>query len=217
MTHTLHRFRKSSEKADDYVMLSMAAQGFNSEDAGPKLVKVFEIMVDGKPVNYGDDNQGGVFTGLTADEIIKNATNKAYMDAVYKDKESVKGVLAKLKEADLGMSVTVTGDMDDVFNIIVEAGLKPHTVNIPLGTFGNKKKLPDNNMLEILTMCGHGMVCKEHADYVLKRVKKGLMSAEDAAKELARPCTCGIFNVERTKQIIERECFEDGEMISHEN
>jgi len=207
MTHTLHRFRKVDEKAEDYVMLSMAAQGFNSENAGPKLVKVLEIMVSENPVNYGDDNQGGIFTGLTTDEITRNATNKAYMDAV--DKESVKAVLKKLREADLGMSVTVTGDMDEVFDVILEAGLKPHTVNIPLGTFGKKDKLPNENMLEILTMCGHGMVCKEHADYILKRVSKGLISAEDAAKELAKPCTCGIFNVERTKKIIERECFKD--------
>ncbi|KJS23228.1 MAG: hypothetical protein VR72_02210 [Clostridiaceae bacterium BRH_c20a] len=206
MTHTLHRYRKNNEKADDYVLLSMAAQGFNSINAREKLVEVFKIMYSENPDNIGDDNQGGIYTGKKIEEIIENATDKAYMDSVFSSKDSLGAVLNKLKEADLGISVTVTGDMDDVFEVMQDVELKPHTVNLSLGYFGKKELLPDEDILEIVTMCGHSMVCKDHVQYIMKRVEKGIMTTKEAAQDLARPCTCGIFNVKRAEGILER-CY----------
>lgn len=207
MTHTLHRFRKNDGKANDYIVFAMAAQGLNSMGAAKKLVEAFKILLSENPINYGDDNQGGIYTGKSVEEIIANARDSAYMVGVYSNRESLRAVLQKLKEADLGMSVVVTGDISDVFEIAQSVGLKPHTVNLSLGIFGKKEYLPAESVLEIVTMCGHSMICPEHVEYIMKRVTKGIITPEEGAKDLARPCTCAMLNVERTQQILERECL----------
>lgn len=212
MTHTLHRFRQDGDKTEEFVLLSMAAQGFNDKNAAEKLLKVLDIVISENPSNFGDDAQGGIYTGKTIDKIKEDMNDKAYIGAAFPSKEQMESVLRKLKEADLGMSVVVTGDFKKVFEMIRKVGLKPDTVNMSLGIFGNKQLLPSDEVLEITTMCGHGMVCPDHVKHVLNRVKKGLMSPEKGAEELAKPCTCGIFNVDRASEILSRECYKNKEV-----
>lgn len=206
MTHTLHRFRINNEKASDYVFLCMAAQKYNSAGSVPKLQEMYNILRSEEPDNYGDDNFGGIYTGQFPEDILPKMKETSYPGAAFSDIEKVKRVLKKFKEADTGICVVLTGDFDDVHKALAEVGLKPHTVNISLGIFGNTARLPADSVLEISTMCGHGMVCPDHIEYVMRRVEKGFMTPEEGAAELARPCTCAIFNPKRAADILEREC-----------
>ena len=57
-------------------------------------------------------------------------------------------------------------------------------------------------MLDITTMCGHGMVCADHVRHVIRQVTAGKMTSREAALDLARPCTCAMFNPARAEHII---------------
>lgn len=209
MSHSLHRFRKDGCKVpNDFVMITLAAQGINSDGAEDKLVTMYNILRSENPVNYGEDNQGGINQGKMPDEIISNITDRANPTACFDSIEKVKGVLRKAKEADTGMSVVLTGDYDTVFDALEEVGLQPHSVNVSIGYFGNLKALPPEEILEISSMCGHCMVCPDHIEKVIGKVKKGLMTAEAAAKDLAKPCSCSVFNTVRARELIEKICKE---------
>lgn len=194
MTHTLHRRTSESGEADDFVMLCMAAQKFNDKGAGEKLKKIFKIVAASNPDNLADDNLGGRYTGYTDSQILENMGDKAYVGATFSDKDRLKKALKDIKEADLGMSVVISGNYKAVFDILKELGIKAHTVNMSLGFFGNKKLLPREEVLSISTMCGHGMVSVTRIENTIGMVKSGKLTSEDGGKRLASTCTCGIFN-----------------------
>ena len=101
--------------------------------------------------------------------------------------------------------------IDDVVEIARECGLKPHTASLSLGIFGKTEKLPgkvttpalndegapENVVLEIMTMCGHSLIGANLVKDVMEKVRSGKLSPEEGAVVLAKPCTCGIFNVTR--------------------
>ncbi|MDH5792328.1 MAG: hypothetical protein OEZ44_09070, partial [Candidatus Bathyarchaeota archaeon] len=78
----------------------------------------------------------------------------------------------------------------------------PHTVNMSLGTWGRTELLPEGPVLELCTMCGHAMVSSRLVEAMISRVRKGAMTAEDAAVELGKQCTCNIYNTVRAAKII---------------
>ncbi|MDD2476467.1 MAG: hypothetical protein PHI32_11195 [Dysgonamonadaceae bacterium] len=206
MTHTNHRLKRPEDQTEEFVLLSMAAQGHNNKNAAQKLLKVLDIVVSVDPSNVADDAQGGIYSGKTIDIIKRDINDNAYIGATFTSKDQTKTVLTKLKEADLGMSVVVTGNFKEVFKMCKEVGLKPNAVNISLGIFGKKDLLPDDDVLEITTMCGHSMISPNSVKHLINRVKNGVISPEAAAKELARPCTCGIFNVDRASDLLSKHC-----------
>ena len=75
--------------------------------------------------------------------------------------EKLRQVLRQLKEEDLGISITVSGIVDEVFGLANELGLQPHTVNLSLGIHGKTELLPPEETLELTTMCGHALMAKE--------------------------------------------------------
>jgi len=48
----------------------LRAQGYNEKGAREKPCGVLNALVKHGPVNYGDDNQGGVYTGITLNQIL---------------------------------------------------------------------------------------------------------------------------------------------------
>ena len=201
MTHTLHR-QGNSEPDKEYILLSMAAQGFNDEGAAEKLKEILSIVIRCGPINFADDNHGGRFTGLDEEKIKALMTDKAYIGAVFEGEEKVKKVLRLLKERDSGMSVTITGDRDRILSILDEVGLEPNAIHLSLGIFGKKESLPSRQIMEICTMCGHGMVSPNQIKEILKKIKEGEIDCMEGAKTLAKNCTCGIFNVNRAAKIL---------------
>ncbi len=204
MTHTLHRITEIYGESEDFVILCMAAQKYNDKGADEKLKKIFRLVADTNPDNLADDNLGGRYTGYTDEEILEHMGDKAYVGAVFSDRFRLKEALKKIKEANLGMSVVVSGNYKAVFEILKEIGLKPHTVNMSLGIYGNKALLPGREVLAISTMCGHGMVTRQRIENIVKKMESGKLTAEEGGKMLASTCTCGVFNPKLATQILQR-------------
>ena len=194
MTHTNHRKSEIPVEAEDFVILCMATQGFNDKGAGEKLKKIYRLVAQTNPDNLADDNLGGRYTGHTDQEILDHMGDKAYIGAAFSDRKRLAEALSKIKEADLGMSVVVTGNYETVFSVLKEIGLAPHTVNMSLGVFGNKERLPSKETLAFSTMCGHGMVTCRRIEEAIEKVGTKELEPIDAGKALASTCTCGIFN-----------------------
>jgi hypothetical protein len=204
MTHTLHRRTETDLEGEDFAILCMAAQKYNDKGAGEKLKKIFTLVGEANPDNLADDNLGGRLTGYTDKQILEHMGDKAYIGAAFSDRSSLKEALKKIREADLGMSVVVSGNYKAVFEVLREVGLKPHTVNMSLGIFGKKPLLPGEEVLAISTMCGHGMVAGKRIENVMEEVKSGKLTPEEGGKRLASTCTCGIFNPKLAAQMLKR-------------
>ena len=208
MTHTLHRVGDRESLERDYVVYMLAAKGINDKGSAAKLKKFLDICAQYNPVNIGclypDPELGGkgYLRGHTFEETKDSVIDYTSAHAVYADKEMVKKVLRELREADLGLSVVVSGIFDEIFECCREAGLTPHTVNMALGIWGKTELLPPRKILDVITMCGHGMVSKHLLDALVKRVRKGRVTAEEAAKTLGANCVCGVFNPARAAELI---------------
>lgn len=212
MSHSLHRFGSARSLKDDFCIYTRAAKGVNRDGCGDKLRRILEIYVSENPTNYGSSHSGKSFiAGLKAEEYATTLDNSYGIIASFDSAEKVKGVLKKAKEADLGISMVVSGLIDNVVEIAEECGLKPHTALISLGVFGKTGKLPgevsypalnedgapENETLEMMTMCGHSLISANLVKEMLAKAKSGKLSPEEAAVEMAKPCICGIFNVAR--------------------
>ena len=112
--------------------------------------------------------------------------------------------LAELKVADLGLSVTVSGLMDCVNQCCRDAGLNLHTVEHSLGIMGRLDRLPNTSIVDISSLCGHGMVSYNIIQKMIDLVKRRRISPKVAAAYLSKPCTCGSFNPNRAEEILER-------------
>ena len=201
MTHSLHRRGNSHNLADDFVLLSMSAKGFNEEGSGEKLRQFLKILLDHGPVNYGDMRTGNRFAKLRED-IEGNVGDTSIVHGVFNDPAVVSRVLQRLKESDIGISVVVSGIHDTTERCCREAGLEKHTVEHSMGIFGRVDRLPDDEILELTTMCGHGMVPANLVEKLIVEIKKGKKNCEEAGQELARPCHCGIFNPARAAKLL---------------
>jgi len=202
MTHTLHRSGTRESLSGDYIFLFMPAFGINSTNCGPKLRKFLEITLRHNPVNIGDTKRGNMF-GLDVQNILDNIDKDGtVVHAVFDNEEAAAKALKELKEADLGLSLVVSGIFDRVKEHCQKAGIHRHAVTYSLGIWGKTEKLPPEQTLDIVTMCGHGMVSATLVDSLADDVKASRKSAQDAAKEMARQCVCGIFNPARATKLL---------------
>lgn len=205
MTHTLHRSGRIESLKNDYVVLVMSCRGFNDEGAAPTLVKALDVMSKFDPINMGDMKTGSIFTrGYDYRRIVEKATDTSVFHAVYPDIGTVRRVLKALKEADLGMSVVVSGLYKEIDRASRAVSLAPHTVNISLGVWGRTDLLPkEPEVMDILTMCGHAMVSRNLVRKLVGDVRRGKITSGEAAKMMAKCCTCGIFNWKRAAELID--------------
>ncbi len=225
MTHTNHRRGSRESLEEDYVILFMLDPPTKAQHTygGPlknRVKKLLSICEKYDPValsaKSGDERlryykwweprlDSGEHIGATLERVgaCDELLDEGLGHAVYTSKEAVEGVLAELKEADLGISIVVSGIFDEVFDSCKNDGMKPHTANMSLGTWGKTELLPEGPILEMATMCGHGMVSPKLINALIDRVKKGRMTKEEAAVEMAKQCTCTIFNPERAAKIID--------------
>ena len=204
MSHALHRYGTAEQLQNDYTFYARASRYVNREGCGPKLRKILSIVLEEKNlVNFGSSHAGKSYEAGLIPEEYAATLDKAYgVAGCFSNKEAVRSVLKKLKEADTGISIVISGLIDEIVQIAKEIDLKPHTAFLSLGIHGKKALLPDDRTLEITTMCGHGMVAAKLTDAVIKRVKAGKMTPEAGAHLLAQPCPCGIFNTDRCTAIL---------------
>lgn len=202
MTHTLHRQGTEEGLSNDYIFLCMAAKGINEDGSVDKMREFLRIMLRHNPVNIGDMRTGTMHHTKT-EEILAKVTSTSIVHGVFTDKNTVTNVLRDLKQADLGMSVVVSGPFSSATECCRKAGLKPHSIDYSAGIWGKKEKLPPQEIMEVTTMCGHAMVASNLVKSLVQDIKGGEISAEDAGKELAKQCECGIFNPVRATNLLQ--------------
>jgi hypothetical protein len=204
MSHALHRHGTTEQLQNDYTFYARASRYVNREGCGPKLRKILSIVLEEKRlVNFGSSHAGKSYEAGLIPEEYAATLDKAYgVAGCFSDKEAVRSVLKKLKEADTGISIVISGLIDEIVKIAEEIDLKPHTAFLSLGVHGKRSLLPEDEVQQITTMCGHGMVASRLTKVVMERVKAGKMTPEKGAHLLAQPCPCGIFNTDRCEAIL---------------
>lgn len=204
MTHSLHRRGDVESLKKDFLILSCSAKGFNDGWYGTPAREFFRIAMKHKPVNGGDMKTGN-FLYVEPERIIDSITNTTILELTYDNKENVIECIKELKEADLGISIVLTGLIDEVNDIVEKAGLpKVHTREYSLGTHGKLKLMPEWEVLEFTTMCGHAMVASEIVKKMIVDARKGYISMREAAVQMGKCCSCGNFNVNRAVDLLEK-------------
>ncbi|KJS21749.1 MAG: hypothetical protein VR72_09050 [Clostridiaceae bacterium BRH_c20a] len=204
MTHSLYRRGSVESLQNDFVILITPAVNINHKNSKSKLIEILDFIKELGPVNIGSYDCGNIFTGATIEKIQQTLSETPRVRCVFDSYEKVKRLVKELKEREYGYSVTVSGLIDDVMMMSKELDIKPHSVNLSIGIHGRVEKLPEEGNLNLITMCGHGMVSASLVKMVVERVNKGVWDLDRAAKEIAKPCHCGIFNVERAKKLLQQ-------------
>jgi hypothetical protein len=136
------------------------------------------------------------------EEIYNHIGDTSIIHGVFTDLRVVSDVLKELKKADLGTSVVVTGVHEDTDQCCRESSLPKHTIEHSLGIFGQTRMLPAEEILQLTTMCGHGMVPVNLVEKTVADIKRGKKNYREAALELTRPCHCGIYNPIRAERLL---------------
>jgi len=212
VSHTLHRRGNEDNLQQDYIVFSMTAKGFNEVNSRHALQEFLRILDKYDHVNLGDMKTGGKFL-VSKDKIINNVADTSIVHAVFTDRGQLKDVLKELKEADLGVSIIVSGIVEHVEQACKDAGIERHTVEYSVGIRGKLARLPEDELLEITTMCGHGMVSQHFVRQMLLDLKRGRRTSQEAGEYLATPCVCGVFNPKRAQRLLEELaeiwCFDE--------
>jgi hypothetical protein len=125
-------------------------------------------------------------------------------NAVFDDIARLGALVAELREAQLGISINISGLHSEVDSMLRDNGIVRHTIEHSLGFHGKTEQLPAPEIVEIATMCGHGMVSYNLVKRMLELVKAGRLKPARAAEHLAKPCTCSVFNTARAAELLEQ-------------
>lgn len=205
MTHSLHRTGSTEDLRCDFVFIIRTSRYVNRVGSEPYMRRMAEILSATGPSNMGSTDIGNnMASKLSAAEFIEKAWGAKGIYCVFSSKEKAKEALRQIKEAELGLNVTISGLIEDVFQIGAELGLPPHTVNLSLGVMGRTELLPEDDVLDMSTMCGHAMVPHKLVRKLLDDVGSGLATVEQAALVMGEPCACGIFNLDRARTALSR-------------
>jgi hypothetical protein len=208
MTHTNHRQGTTESLSKDFVVFVYAARGINNKDAGPKCREFLRLAFKHSPVNAGTPQVGNLFT-VSQDTLIEGSAGQTKAYAVFDSKENVEALVQDIAAADLGLSVIVSSLFDKADDICRKAGIKRHTSQCSLGVWGKTEKLPGQDILNVTTMCGHGMVSSNLVRKLATDIKSHRITLEAAAAQLARPCVCGVFNPKRAEDILRKYISKD--------
>jgi hypothetical protein len=201
MTHTLHRVGDPESLRRDIVFTYMPSNNINHVGSAPIIRRFLEMCRDLGAIKIGDTRKGNEYVQGSLENMLNNIEDRAVVEAVFDDEEKAIIALKALKEADLGLSLVVSGLFEQTQRCCNKAGLKMHTVNQSLGRWGRTEKLPKGAVLELNTMCGHGMVAVSLIEQAIEKVKAGKWTPEKAAENLFKCCVCGIINITRAAEI----------------
>ena len=216
MTNTLHRYGDAFD--DDYIVFAIPARGINDKNAVENQRRFLEIARKYNPVNMGDASHGAIFRpskelnptvhwhrddARDFDAVVNCVSCPTTVSAVFDNPDTVVTFIQELKQADLGLSINISGSLDKAQECARRAGLERHSVEYSLGFFGQTDRMADRHTLELATMCGHGMLSFNFVRKLVEWVKQGRRSPEQASATLARFCSCGIFNPTRACRLLQ--------------
>lgn len=210
MSHSLHRRGSMESLRHDYLLLVTAASGINSANSKEKLRRVLDLVWEIGPINTGSNEVGTILSGVSVEEIKAGFTEVPRVRCVFDSEEKMREIIGRLIEMDLGISVTVSGPRAEVEKMCRDFGIKPHSANFSLDIWGWREKLPPEEILEFITMCGHGMISKALVVDTIERVKAGKMTPEEGAVRMGSPCVCGFFNPTRAIMALEKYVPKEG-------
>jgi hypothetical protein len=226
MTNTLHRYsehyafeRPSNPEPvrDDFIVFAMATRGINDDKLVEKYRAFLRLALKHNPVNLGDATKGGMLRprrnlNPTAhwkrnqqpdpEQVISGIEGHTTVAAVFADYQDMKAFVVDVHGANLGISVNISAPMEEAGRCCLETGITRHSVEYSLGFCGRVDKLPDATVLELTTMCGHGMVSAQFARKMIDWVKENRRSVPQVARTMARFCSCGVFNISRAVSIL---------------
>jgi hypothetical protein len=207
MTHSLHRAGTIEDLGCDYVIIMRPEKGYNQAGSAGICKEILRLFEKHGAVNItgarGTNYKGNVLE-TSLDSIVEAFIDGNSPYCVFDTKEKLESFLKDMKERDFGLSVVVSGVYDTVKSICDKIGIAPHTTNHSLGVWGNTSLLPEGPVLEITTMCGHGMVSRYLVDDLVEQIKAGSLSIEKAGIELGKPCLCGLFNPKRAEILLHK-------------
>lgn len=204
MTHTLHRRGDRESLSQDFVIIGCPATGVNKKGSRPKTQKFLSICHKHGCVNLGDMKTGNIYT-TTMEDILNKVTDGTIVECTFDNKDKVVALVQGLVRDKPGISVTISGVTDIVQEILHEAGLGTiHSLEYSLGTWGQTDRLPDFEILELTTMCGHAMVAENLIDKLIRDIKRGRKTLDEAVLEITKCCTCGLINLTRARKLFEK-------------
>lgn len=205
MTNTLHRQGLPEDLRHDYVIFVHTAKGINREGSAEKIREFMRICLKYHPVNMGDVKLGSMHQDdIAVEELIARQGDGTVGAAVFTDPDTLGRVIEELIEADLGICINVSGLLDEVRACCKKAGITRHSAEHSLGVWGAKDRLPEREVLEFNTMCGHGMVSFNLIRKMIERVRLRQMTPGQAARMMAKCCECGAFNPARAEALLTR-------------
>jgi len=205
MTNTLHRQGPIETLRNDYVIFAHTAKGITKEGSARKLQEFMRICLKYHPVNIGDVKQGNILQDdIDIQKLIENQEDGAGATAVFTDIDTLQKVVEELIRANLGISINVSGLMDEVQECCHRAGIERHSAEHSLGFWGARNRLPARQILEFNTMCGHGMVSFNFIQRLIEYVKMKRLTPKEAARIMGKCCECGAFNTTRAEILLEK-------------
>lgn len=216
MTNTLHRYGSAKSFDDDYIIFAIPCKGKNDQGAVEKLKTFLEICAKHDPVSVGNSElcsyRPSAKLGpsvhwnrdLRPDHrgVVDAVHSMRTVAAVFDARERAESCLREVIAAELGLSVNVSASVEGAKAVAAACGIKRHSVEYSLGFTDPHDLLPNGQVLQLSTMCGHGMVSSALAAKMLDLVREGRRSPDEAAAALARFCPCGAFNPSRAKRLL---------------
>lgn len=204
MTNTLHRQGKLEDLKGDYVIFTSIAKDIKPGTA-PKIHEFLKICNKYGPINIGSSKYGTVLQeDVEFNDLIANLKDGATSGAVFTDVETLQKVIADLIEADLGISINVSGLLEGVHECCGKNHIIRHSVEQSLGFWGAKDRLPERDVLEINTLCGHGMVSFNLIRKMMEQVRMRKLTPAKAAQIMGKCCECAVFNTDRAAKMLEK-------------
>lgn len=197
MTHTLNRTGLHSGNSGEEIVVLCMVQRKIKEEKAEAMKLVTRAVLDHGPINFI-----GAPLGFGEEDVVALSPQTGIVTAVFDDADRVSALLAELQRLDLGISVVLSGLFADVRQLCARNDLMEHTFHTSLGVFGKTDRLPEDNVLEITTQCGHSLISPQLVRHLVRKIRKGKTTPAEAAQVLLKPCACGIMNPRRIESIL---------------
>jgi hypothetical protein len=193
----------------DYVIFTTTARGITREGSAPKIHEFLRICKRYDPINTGSSKKGNILQdNINFSDLVAALGDGAGAAAVFTDLDTLKKVIGELIEADLGISINVSGLLEGVQECCRAGGTERHSVEQSLGFWGANDRLPERDVMEMNTLCGHGLVSFNFIHKMIDYVKMRRLTPAEAAKIMGKACECAVFNTVRAEKLLEKMLLE---------